>query len=158
MDDIRHSIPEKPTRFLDLLRQHIRNSGLAYRTEQTYLHWTKRYIYFHNKQHPKLLGPQHIEAFLNHLTARSCSVSTQRVALNALVYVYRRFLGLDIGGQCVKRTFTNLRGHIAFVTASLHTFLKTAMICAPFKSYWVTPILRPPKSIPTLSIVGAKAC
>ncbi|MEH6552384.1 MAG: integron integrase [Pseudomonadales bacterium] len=97
MDDIRHSIPEKPTRFLDLLRQHIRNSGLAYRTEQTYLHWTRRYIYFHNKQHPKLLGPQHIEAFLNHLTARSCSVSTQRVALNALMYVYRRFLGLDIG-------------------------------------------------------------
>ena len=49
------------------------------------------------------------------------------------------------------------RSH-SFVIASLHTFLKTAMICAPFRSYWVTPILRPPKSIPTLSIVGAKAC
>ena len=41
MDDIRHSIPPKPVRFLDQLRLHIRESGLAYRTEQTYIHWAR---------------------------------------------------------------------------------------------------------------------
>ncbi|MBB3062837.1 hypothetical protein FHS09_003687 [Microbulbifer rhizosphaerae] len=38
MDDIRHRLPRKPERFMDQLRQHIRQNGLAYRTEQTYVH------------------------------------------------------------------------------------------------------------------------
>ncbi len=98
MDDIRHKLPAKPTRFLDLLRLHIRESGLAYRTEQTYIHWVKSYIHFHGKQHPKDLGTAKIEAFLNHLAVnRDCSISTQRLALNTLVYLYKRFMGLDIG-------------------------------------------------------------
>jgi len=98
MDDIRHRIPPKPTRFLDQVRQHIRAAGLSYRTEQTYIHWIKRFIYFHNKQHPKDMGANEIEAFLNHLSVnRACSISTQKIALNALIYVYKRFMGLDIG-------------------------------------------------------------
>lgn len=98
MDDIRHKLPPESPRFLDQLRQHIRKSGLAYRTEQTYIHWIKRFIYFHAKQHPKDLGMAEIETFLNHLSVnRYCSLSTQRIALNALVYLYKRFMGLDIG-------------------------------------------------------------
>ena len=98
MDDIRHSIPEKPIRFLDQLRLNIRHAGLSYRTEQTYIHWVKRYIYFHGKRHPKDLNEAGIEQFLSYLAVtRSCSAGTQRIALNALIYVYKRFMGLDIG-------------------------------------------------------------
>lgn len=98
MDDIRHSIPEKPLRFLDQFRLHLRKSGLAYRTEKTYLYWVKRYIYFHGKRHPGDLGRESVEAFLGHLAVnRHCSVNTQRVALNALVCLYRQFLGVDLG-------------------------------------------------------------
>jgi len=32
MDDIRHKLQTKPTRFLDQLRLHIRQQGLAYKT------------------------------------------------------------------------------------------------------------------------------
>jgi len=65
----------------------MRQNGLAYRTEQTYIHWVKRFIYFHNKQHPKTMGSKHIESFLADLSnTRYCSVNTQRTALNALVY------------------------------------------------------------------------
>ncbi|BBB30896.1 integron integrase [Neptunomonas japonica] len=96
MDDIQHRIPSKPTRFLDQLRLHIRKNGLAYRTEQTYIHWIKRYIFFHEKKHPKDLGIPDIEAFLTHLSVdRHCSLSTQKLALNALIYLYRRFLEVD---------------------------------------------------------------
>ena len=56
MDDICHKLQTKPTRFLDQLRLHIRQQGLAYKTEQTYVYWVKRFIYFHNKQQPKNLG------------------------------------------------------------------------------------------------------
>jgi integron integrase len=97
MDDIRHRIPYKPARLLDLLRFHIRGQGLAYKTEQTYIHWIKQFIYFHGKRHPKDMGMADVEAFLTHLSVnRHCSASTQRIALNALVYLYKRFMGLDI--------------------------------------------------------------
>ena len=91
MDDIRHRLKAKPTRFLDQLRLHIRQQGLAYKTEQTYIYWAKRFIYFHNKQHPKNLDSVDVEAFLSHLAVNQfCSVNTQKIALNALVYLYRR--------------------------------------------------------------------
>jgi integron integrase len=100
MDDIPKNIPHKPVRFLDQLRLHIRKSGLAYRTEQTYVHWIRRFIFFNNKAHPKDLGVLHIEAFLNDLAVhRHCAINTQKIALNALVYLYVRFFGLDLAGQ-----------------------------------------------------------
>ena len=98
MDDIRHKLQVKPTRFLDQLRLHIREHGLAYKTEQTYIHWVKRFIYFHNKQHPNNLAMVDVEAFLSHLAVHQfCSVNTQKIALNAMVYLYKRFMGVDIG-------------------------------------------------------------
>jgi integron integrase len=98
MDDVRHRLPANSPRFLDQLRHHIRSSGLAYRTEQTYIHWVKRFIFFHGKKHPKDLGAAEVETFLNHLSInRNCSPNTQRIALNALVYLYKRFIGLNIG-------------------------------------------------------------
>ena len=98
MDDIKKPVQLNSPRFLDQLRIHIRQNGLAYKTEQTYIHWVKRFIYFHNKRHPKDMGPAEIEAFLGNLSiARYCSVNTQRTALNALVYLYKRFMGVDVG-------------------------------------------------------------
>ncbi|MCL6417734.1 phage integrase N-terminal SAM-like domain-containing protein [Aestuariirhabdus sp. Z084] len=98
MDDIRHKIPTPPVRFLDLFRLDIRQQGLAYQTEKTYVHWIKRFIFFHNKRHPKDMGAAEIEVFLSHLSIhKNCSINTQRIALNALIYLYKRFMGLDIG-------------------------------------------------------------
>lgn len=97
MDDIRQKIPTKPIRFLDQLRASIREQGLAYQTERTYIHWVKRYIYFHEKRHPKDLGNAEIEAFLSHLAInKHCSPNTQKIALNALIYLYKRFMGVDV--------------------------------------------------------------
>ncbi|WP_346839365.1 integron integrase [Microbulbifer sp. SAOS-129_SWC] len=97
MDDIRHSIPAHSERFMVQLRRHIRAAGLAYRTEQTYAHWIKRFIHFHKLRHPRELGVVEVEAFLNHLAINGeCAVNTQRIALNALVYLYKRFLEVDI--------------------------------------------------------------
>lgn len=97
MDDIRHALPSRSERFIPRLRRHMREAGLAYRTEQAYIHWIKRFIHFHRLRHPKDMGAQEIEAYLNHLSVnRHCAVNTQRIVLNALVYLYKRFLGKDI--------------------------------------------------------------
>lgn len=95
--DIRTPIPTESTRFLDQLRNFIRLRGLAYKTEKTYVFWIKRFIRFHGKKHPKSMGTSEVEAFLSHLVLQAnVSVSTQRVALNALIFLYREFLGTPL--------------------------------------------------------------
>ncbi len=86
------------TRLLDQLRIHMRQHGLSYRTEQTYLHWIVRYIHFHQRRHPKEMGAAEVEMFLTHLAInRDISQGTQRVALNSLSYLYNKFFEFPLG-------------------------------------------------------------
>lgn len=85
-------------RLLDQLRSAIRIRHYSYRTEQTYVHWTVRFIRFHKMRHPKDMGGQEVSAFLSHLAEElTVSASTQNQALNALVFLYKRVLSLEIG-------------------------------------------------------------
>ena len=97
MDDIRPATPQRSQRFLHQVQQDLRDKGYAFQTEKTYLHWIKRYILFHNKRHPAQMGTAEINVFLSHLgNQRNCSPATQRIALNALIYLYRKFLKVDL--------------------------------------------------------------
>ena len=88
--------PDPDLRLMDQVRQVLRYYHYAYRTEQTYCDWIVRYIRFHGDNiHPKLMGKKEIEAFLSHLAVdRKVSASTQRQALNAIVFLYRKVLQL----------------------------------------------------------------
>lgn len=98
MDEIPVPISAGSTRFLDQLRAHIRSQGLAYQTEKTYVHWIVHYIHFHGKRHPTELGVADVENFLSHLSLnRDVTRNTQRIALNALAYLYNRFLDRPLG-------------------------------------------------------------
>ena len=49
---------------------------------------------FHDKSHPESLSKKDFERFLTHLVVeQNVSQSTQSVALNALVFLYQKFLG-----------------------------------------------------------------
>ena len=68
------------------------------RTEEAYVTWIRRFIVFHDKRHPSELGGTHISEFLSSLaTDRHVSASTQNQALSAVLFLYRRVLGTDIG-------------------------------------------------------------
>jgi site-specific recombinase XerD len=41
-----------PPRLLDRVRDTIRARHYSRRTEKAYVHWIKRYIFFHGKRHP----------------------------------------------------------------------------------------------------------
>ena len=98
MDDIPVPLPDKPIRFMDQFREFLRSRRLAYKTEQTYCMWVKRFIRFHNYKHPKELTDTDIVAFLSHLVLKeNVAVNTQKTALNAIVFLYKRFLGVEIG-------------------------------------------------------------
>ena len=48
-------MPNSP-KLLDKVRDKMRVKHYSIRTEQSYTGWIKRYIYFHDKQHPNNLG------------------------------------------------------------------------------------------------------
>jgi hypothetical protein len=54
-------------RLLDQVRDTIRLRHYSLRTEETYVHWIKRFIYFDGKRHPSEMGEAEVTAFLNHL-------------------------------------------------------------------------------------------
>jgi site-specific recombinase XerD len=84
-------------RLLDQVRNCIRRRHYSIRTEQTYIDWIRRYIYFHEKRHPNDLNEQHITEFLNYLAVqRKVASSTQNQALCALVFLYRHVLNKDL--------------------------------------------------------------
>jgi len=84
-------------RLLDQVREIIRTKHYSIRTEQTYVQWIRRYIYFHNKRHPKDMGEREINAFLKHLAVnRNVTASTQTQALSAILFLYKEVLRQDI--------------------------------------------------------------
>jgi integron integrase len=68
------------------------------RTEKAYVHWIKRYIFFHHKRHPLEMAESEIAQFLSSLaTEGRVSASTQNQALNALLFLYHEVLSKKIG-------------------------------------------------------------
>lgn len=83
--------------FLDECRRCARARNLAYQTEKTYVHWIRRYILFHKKNHPAEMAEPEVEMFLSWLAAdRRCSTGTQNQALCALVFLYRHVLNREL--------------------------------------------------------------
>ncbi len=79
---------------MDQVKEILRYYHYAYLTEVTYCQWVVRYI------HPREMGRQQVEAFLSNLVSkRNVAASTQRQALNALVFLYRKVLDMPIEGE-----------------------------------------------------------
>ncbi len=97
MDDIPVPMAADSKNFLDRLRLFIRSQNKAYKPEQTYVGWTWRFILFHDRRNPREMGAREVEQFLSHLAVnRNASINTQKTALNALMFVYRQFLSVDM--------------------------------------------------------------
>ncbi|UCF91382.1 MAG: integron integrase [Desulfobacterales bacterium] len=88
---------KQPVKLLDRVRQRMRLKHYSIRTEQAYVSWIKRYIHFHHLRHPKDMGRAEIEAFLTDLALqRNVAASTQNQAFNALLFLYRQVLAMEI--------------------------------------------------------------
>lgn len=86
-----------PPKLLDQVRDRIRVKHYSIRTETQYVQWTRRFILFHGKRHPRDMGPKEMEAFLTHLAVEgNVSASTQNQALSALLFLYREVLEMEV--------------------------------------------------------------
>ena len=87
----------QPPRLMHLVRDRLRSLHYSLRTEETYVHWIKRFIFFHGKRHPRELGAPAVEAFLTHLAVEDkVAASTQNLALSALLFLYKDVLAIDL--------------------------------------------------------------
>ena len=79
--------------FINAVYEFMMLKRYAKRTSKTYLVWIADYIRCHKYQHPKKMGDQDVRVYLTHLAVkRNLSASTQASALNALVFLYSKYL------------------------------------------------------------------
>jgi integron integrase len=82
---------------LEVAREKMRTRHFAYRTEQIYLYWIRRYVNFHDRRHPRGLGHEGVEKFLSHLAVDAkVAAATQNQALQALLFLYRQVLDINL--------------------------------------------------------------
>ena len=93
--------PQESSPFLRRVRDTLRTRHYSLRTEETYVQWIKRFIFFHGKRHPAEMGEREVGAFLTHLAVKlEVAPATQNQALNALVFLYKVVLERPLG-ECV---------------------------------------------------------
>ncbi|BCG65213.1 MAG: hypothetical protein methR_P3038 [Methyloprofundus sp.] len=90
--------PNPNLKLMEQVREVLRYHHYQYRTEQTYCDWITRYLKYHKcLKHPREMGKPEIESFLSHLaTQLKVSASTQRQALNAIVFLYSKVLDIPV--------------------------------------------------------------
>ena len=95
------------SKFIESIRRTMRLRGYSIRTEKSYLYWIRYYIRFHKYQHPKDMGRVEIIAFLEYLACdRHVTANTQKIALNALMFLYAKFMEMpvhDLGFKLAKK-------------------------------------------------------
>jgi integron integrase len=77
--------------------------GYSIRTEKSYRDWIKVYIRFHKNRHPKEMSKDELLQLLDFLASdRNVAANTQRIALNALMFLYSKILEQPISDMGFK--------------------------------------------------------
>ncbi len=86
------------SQFIEDVRADIRMRGYSLSTEKTYLLWIRRFIHFTGNVHPLNVELSQIGAYLTYLAVeRNVSVNTQKTALNAIAYMFEKYLKRKMG-------------------------------------------------------------
>jgi Phage integrase, N-terminal SAM-like domain len=75
-----HPLPStgKP-KLLEQVRQAIRTRHYSDKTEEAYVGWIRRFIFFHNKRHPTDMAEAEIARFLSNLATESNVIPQHRI-------------------------------------------------------------------------------
>ena len=84
-------------KILDQVRERIRYLHYSMRTEESYVYWIRNFIRWAGVRHPVELGADEVRGFLTYLAVeRKVAVSTHRVALSALLFLYQKVLLVEL--------------------------------------------------------------
>ena len=85
--------PGRPEpRLYDRVLSQLRARKLGHATEQAYVEWIRRYLQFHNHQHPSRLNQQSVGAVLQSLADDKSNASQRDEARVAVLFLYRDVL------------------------------------------------------------------
>ncbi|MCA1602019.1 MAG: integron integrase [Acidobacteria bacterium] len=88
---------KQPPKLLDQVLNLIRLRHMSHKTERAYVSYVRDYVLFHNKRHPREMGGGEIREYLTHLALeKNVAASTQNVAFNALLFLYKQVLGIEL--------------------------------------------------------------
>ena len=91
-------VPNPKLKLREQVREVLRFRHASLRTEEAYWHWIKGFILFHGKRHPREMHAAEVRAYLSHLAvAKDVAAATQNQALNAIVFLYREVLHIELG-------------------------------------------------------------
>ena len=91
-------LPNPKLRLREQLIEVCRFRQMSHRTEKVYWHWIKGFILFHGKRHPREMQAAEVRTYLSHLAVnKDIAAATQRLALNAIVFLYSEVLGVELG-------------------------------------------------------------
>jgi len=112
-------------KLLDRARDLIRIKHYSIRTEETYLHWMKEFILYHNKRHQAEMGVPEVEAYLTHLAVEpNVAPSTQNVAMQSILFLYRQVLGMELTGIEALRAKKDKRLPVVLTKSEVHRVLE----------------------------------
>ena len=107
---------KKDKKLLDILSDKIRIKHYSIKTQRVYIYWNKLYILFHNKKHPLDMGKIEIEEFLAHLAIdKNVSPTTQNQAFNAILFLYREVLSIDMSNWNIQSLRAKRKEHMPVV-------------------------------------------
>lgn len=93
--------PTQP-KLLDQLEIRVRTKGYARKTGQTYRHWCEDFLRWKRNDvgqwvHPSQMGRDDVERYLTYLaTKRRVASTTQNLAFQAILFLFRELLGMQI--------------------------------------------------------------
>jgi len=123
-----------PAETLARMRELIRLKHYSYSTEHTYLDWAKRFFEYLSRHGRDVGGAEDVRDFLSHLAVhRRVSSSTQNQAFNALLFLFREVLKIDMQG--LDTTIRAKRGR------KLPVVLSVAEVQELFRHMSGTPLL-----------------
>lgn len=87
----------QPPRLLDQVRERIRYKHYSLRTEKAYVYWIRWFVRWSGLRHPREMGAFEVQSFLSYLAGeRNVAASTHKVALSALLFLYKEVLLIDL--------------------------------------------------------------
>ncbi|MFT4672145.1 MAG: hypothetical protein ACI945_001487 [Pseudohongiellaceae bacterium] len=88
------------SQFIENVHSNIRLRGYSLATQKTYLLSIRRSICFTGNEHPATVPLSQISAYLNYMAVEwQVSINTQKTALNAIVFLFEKYLKREMGDQ-----------------------------------------------------------
>ncbi|MCP4876873.1 MAG: integron integrase [Gammaproteobacteria bacterium] len=92
------TVSRKSSPFLDSISDFMAVRRYSKRTIKSYIYWIRYFIVFHDMRHPAEMGALEVEQFLTYLAVQQAvSIATQKIALNAVAFLYNRVLQQPFG-------------------------------------------------------------